>query len=318
MTEPRRHIAGQVAMTSRRCSERRYFLRPDKFINHVMLYEVGKASERHGQNVYGAVAMSNHVHIVIGDTTGDRSDFMRDTMSGIARSRNDDLGRDEHFWSSGSYNDTVLLDDDAIERKLLYVWLNPVRAGVVDRAEDWPGFMILPKHWGKEITIKKPPRFYGRESPEEVTFIPKPPPGYGDMPLEDVREHFEKLLRKEENKILAMRVANNQSCSGAKSAEELDPFSSPRTKKSKRRTNPRFATKNAELMASAQDIRRGFLDDYETQRQRWVADQKNIVFPCGTIQLKRCAPIKCREVRDDEPGIFDLSWTPPADKKTAA
>ena len=32
MTPPRRHIAGQIAMVTRRCQERRYFLRPDNYI----------------------------------------------------------------------------------------------------------------------------------------------------------------------------------------------------------------------------------------------------------------------------------------------
>ena len=43
MTQPRRHIAGQIALLTRRCSERRYFLRPDDYINEVAPFEVGKA-----------------------------------------------------------------------------------------------------------------------------------------------------------------------------------------------------------------------------------------------------------------------------------
>ncbi len=58
MTQPRRHIAGQVVYLSRRCFQRKFFLRPDSFINRVLFYEMARASGRHGQVVHGAMAMS--------------------------------------------------------------------------------------------------------------------------------------------------------------------------------------------------------------------------------------------------------------------
>lgn len=315
MTKPRRHIAGQVAMLTRRCSERRYFLRPDEYIEKVIPFEVGKAANKHGQAVYAAVAMSNHVHFAVGDTTGERSKFMQDSMSGIARARNCDLKRRGHFWEAGSYGDTVLLDRDAIERKLLYIWLNPVRAGLVDRAEDWPGFMILPRDWGETISIKKPGKFYGRKNPDLVEFIPQRPPGYDDMTLEEVKEHFEKLLAKGEQQIVAQRQAEQTSCRGVEAVKQVDPFSSPDTEVPLRGINPRFATRDGALMASAKADYRAFCDRYETQRQRWLNSakkrskksarrKKKILFPCGTVWLRRCAPITCEAPSADEPGLF--------------
>ncbi len=305
MTPPRRHIAGQIAMITRRCAQRRYFLRPDDYINTVLPFEVGKAAERHGQYIYAAVGMSNHVHFAVGDSTGDRSAFMKDAMSGIARARNRDLDRDGHFWASGSYGDTVLLDRDAIERKLLYIWLNPVRAGLVDRAEDWPGFKILPKHWGETISIEKPDQFYGRRNPDVVKFTPKPPPGYDDMTLEEVREHFQDLLKQAEDEVLAERRNKNLTCLGREKILAIEPFSSPNTEDRKKGINPRFASKNRELLNSAIATYRTFRDRYETRRQRWLAGKKKrITFPCGTVELKRCAPISCGSPREDEPGLF--------------
>ena len=304
MTLPRRHIAGQVALLTRRCSERRYFLRPDAYINEVAAFEVGKAATNHGQEIYGAMAMSNHVHFAVGDTTGERSKFMQSSMSGIARARNCDLERSGHFWEPGSYGDTVLLDRDAIERKLLYIWLNPVQAGLVARAEDWPGFMILPRHWGQTIRIEKPGKFYGRANPDVVEFIPQPPPGYEDMSLEEVKAHFQELLQIAEEEIAELRREYGESCRGADAVKKVKPTDSPDTPQPFRRMNPRFATKNAELMASAIAGYRAFCDRYQTLRQRWVAGRKNVTFPCGTVWLRRCAPIRCQSPADDEPGLF--------------
>lgn len=308
MTKPRRHIAGQVALITRRCSERRYFLRPDDYINDVTPFEIGKAANKYGQHVYAAVAMSNHIHVVLGDTTGDRSKFMQESMSGIARARNCDLERTGHFWEAGNYGDTVLLDRDAIERKLLYLWLNPVQSGLVERAEDWPGFKILPRHWGETIRIEKPGKFYGRSNPEVVEFVPQPPPGYEDMTLEEVKDHFEERLRTTEDEIADLRSESGPeyACRGADAVKKINPHNAPNTPAPFRTMNPRFATSDAELMASAIAEYRAFCDRYETLRQRWMKGTKKLRFPCGTVWMRRCAPIKCKPPDDGEPGLFAI------------
>ena len=131
MTQPRRHIAGQVVHLSRRCFQRKFFLRPDSFINRVLFYETARASGRHGQVVHGAMAMSNHIHQISTDTTGERSDYMRDAMREISRARNHNLKRRDSLWDGRPFGDTVLLDRDCIERQLIYLWCNPVEAGLV-------------------------------------------------------------------------------------------------------------------------------------------------------------------------------------------
>ena len=305
MTEPRRHIAGQVAFLTRRCSERRYFLRPDDFIRQVFDFEVGKAAVRHGQHLYAAVAMSNHVHFAVGDTTGDRSYFMKDVMGEVAKVRNRDLNRTGHFWESGQFGDTVLMDCNAIERKLLYIWLNPVKAGLVERVQNWPGFKILPKHWGETIRIEKPGRFYGRENPDVVEFTPQPPPGYEDMTLQEVKEHFQRLLELAQNEIVSVRKEVNEQIKGPDRVRRVDPMDSPSTPEPRQREGcPRFATKDRELMAEARENYRAFLEDYESVRQRWLKGKKNVTFPCGTVQLRRFAPVSCEPTPEDEPALF--------------
>src|SRR5690625_4986484 len=102
MTKPRRHIAGQVALLTRRCAGKQYLLRPDKYINHVLSFETAKAANNNCIAIYGAMAMSNHIHYVVGDLLAKRSLFMQSAMSGTAKARNHNLKRDGHFWGSGS------------------------------------------------------------------------------------------------------------------------------------------------------------------------------------------------------------------------
>ena len=305
MTEPRQHIPGQTVLLTRRCVMRFFFLRPDESINHIMRYEVAKAADRYDQQIHGAVAMSNHVHLLATDTTGDRSDFMRDAMSGIARARNHSLNRKGTFWGSGQFGDTVTVDHEAMERKLLYTWLNPVRAGLVERVEDWPGFMILPKHWGKTIEVEVPGRYYGRNSPKTVTFTPQPPPGFQDWDLEDAREHFQELIRREEKKI-----HNNhpdRTYKGVNGVCGTNPFDRPGPAPPEPSASAKFATTDAKMMDWAQRHRAQFLDDYETMRQRWAKGRNDVTFPAGTVQLSKLPSVTCQSPDEHAPGVLTTS-----------
>ncbi len=303
MTQVRRHIPGQVVHLSRRCFQRKFFLRPDSFINRVLFFETARASKRHGQVVHGAMAMSNHIHQVSTDTTGERSDYMRDAMREISRARNHNLKRRDSLWDGRPFGDTVLLDRDSIERQLIYTWLNPVEAGLVRHAEDWPGFKILPRHWGKTLKIKKAETYYGRSTPEYLEITPMPPPGYDDMSLEEVREHFENILREAEDEIREQR--RSKKVLGPVRICRTDPFSCPKTPSPMGTLSPRFASKNGELLARAKRLHHQFQDNYQRQRVKWLAGTR-ATFPCGTVQLRRCAPIHCKPPDDDEPGIFEL------------
>ena len=304
MTSPKLHLPDQCVMLTRRCGGRAYLIRPDDFINQTIAFEVGKAAERHNQSVHAVVAMSNHIHMGNTDRTAKRSRFMQDTMSAIARTRNRDLDRRGHFWEAGSYGDTVLLDRDAIERKLLYIWLNPVQAGLVRRAEDWPGFMILPRHWGKTIRVEKPDRFYGRKNPEYIEFTPEPPPGYEDMSLEEVIAYFEELLRFGEDEIAELRAEAGLPVVGAEKVCQMDPMDCPTTPDRRSRINPRFATTNGRLLAQAIQEYQAFRQEYYKCRRQWLRGAKGVVFPSGTVALRRLAPVKCGRPAADHPCLF--------------
>ncbi len=92
--------------------------------------------QRHGVSVWGWCLMPNHVHLVL---TPSDTDGLRGALSRLhrmyagrihARER-----RSGHFWQ-GRFG-CVAMDDEHLIAALAYVALNPVRAGLVERAEDW-------------------------------------------------------------------------------------------------------------------------------------------------------------------------------------
>jgi REP-associated tyrosine transposase len=95
------------------------------------------AAEHLGVTVLGYCLMTNHVHWVV--VPADERSLAR--AFGWAHGRysqhlNTVLLRSGHFWQNRFFS--CALDERHTWAALRYVERNPVRAGLVDRAEDWP------------------------------------------------------------------------------------------------------------------------------------------------------------------------------------
>lgn len=306
MTRPRRHIAGQVVAISRRCHSRCFLLRPDDTIDAIVAYAFAMAAQSYGIEIHALVVMSNHIHVIITDVKARRSEFMRDAMSNIAKARNRDLDRSDSFWEGKEYSETVLLDRDAEERKLLYTWLNPPQADLVGRVKEWPGYMILPDDWDKTIKVPKPNVYFGPKTPDEVEFTPRRPPGYEDMSVEELQAYFWELIEEGEARLLQERQREKRRVLGVKRVLATDPFSRPGSRARRSSVRPRFASRNAALLVAAIATYRGFLADYDRQRERWLKGNKRVEFPCGTVWLRRNSPVKCRDPEAPEAGMASM------------
>ncbi len=86
--------------------------------------------------------MPNHVHLVckpLANANGNyqaTSAIMHSLKLYTAHRANRVLGRDGHFWQHENY-DHVVRDEMEYQRITAYVLNNPVKAGLVERAEDW-------------------------------------------------------------------------------------------------------------------------------------------------------------------------------------
>ncbi|HHQ48429.1 MAG TPA: hypothetical protein ENK19_06040, partial [Acidobacteria bacterium] len=68
----------------------------------------------------------------------DLSEYMRNVQAGFARWYNDSFDRRGKLWAD-RFKSVVLGDMQAVLDCMLYVDLNPVRAGLVERPEEWSG-----------------------------------------------------------------------------------------------------------------------------------------------------------------------------------
>ncbi len=90
--------------------------------------------------------MPNHVHLIaVPEHQDSLSKAMGRTHSEYALAFNLSEGRSGHLWQNRFFS--CPLDRDHLARTLLYVELNPVRAGLVDEASRWAWSSASPRPW---------------------------------------------------------------------------------------------------------------------------------------------------------------------------
>ncbi len=160
MTAPRQVLPGTTSLVTRRCSERRFFLRPSPAINEMFLYVLALAARRYGVEVHAFCVLSNHFHLVVSDPFACLPEFVRYLDSLVARAANASLGRFEGFWASGtSFSAVAPVAPDDVVAKTAYTLANPVAAGLVQSGAEWPGLWSGPDQIGSgKLTVRRPGR----------------------------------------------------------------------------------------------------------------------------------------------------------------
>ena len=143
MTIPRRVVPATTYLLSRRCLDRRFYLRPSPALNAIYLYALAYAQAKHGVAVHGFACMSNHPHEVVTDVHGVLPDFMRDLRREIALGAKALYQIPENVWSAEKPSAVELHGESAELEAVLYTTLNPVAAGLVAHAAEWPGAISL-------------------------------------------------------------------------------------------------------------------------------------------------------------------------------
>lgn len=148
MTLPRKVCPEAFVHVCRRVSLSQFFLTPGPETNRIFAYCLAEAATHCEMQVLAVCAMSSHYHAVLYDAGGRCSEFTERFHANLARAQNRNLGRSDHFWSGGQTTVVRLLTPEAVFGAIRYVLLNPVSAGLVERAAQWPGVTSLSMQLG--------------------------------------------------------------------------------------------------------------------------------------------------------------------------
>ena len=297
MSLPRQVIPGANYMITRRCSERRFFLRPDDETNNAFIYCLALAAQRAKVQILFVVAMSNHYHAGLHDPDGNFPIFSEHFHALLARCQNAHLGRFEGFWSSDPTSVVRLVEAKDVLEKMVYAYANPTAADLVDTSEEWPGVNSLQAALTNGLLTAIRPAYFFRpegEQPEGVSLPIVRPHEFADRTPCEWSELLLTRVRAAEAGHRERRLACGRSVLGREAVLAQNPFASPDTAAPHFGINPRVAAKSKWARIEALQRSREFLDHYKSAITAWIAGVVDVIFPFGTYWMRKFARVVCQ------------------------
>jgi len=285
-------------MITRRCSERRFFLRPNRETNNAFVYCLAIAAQKYGVKVIFTATMSNHHHTGVLDVNGALPDFLAHFHKLIAKHQNALHGRWEAMWASEQTSAVELVETEDVLAKMVYAFANPVADHLVEKVHHWPGVSSLAATVAnKPLTATRPKKFFrpDGEMPESVSLSLHLPPELAS----DSRAAFVARLKERvaaaEMKAATARKGSGRPILGRAVVRKQRWNDSPDTREPRRGLNPRVACKNTWRRIEALARNKLWLDTYRSARAAFLAGAA-AVFPAGTFWLHRFARVPCEPV----------------------
>ena len=293
MTAPRQILPGTVYLITRRCSERRLFLRPSALTDAIFLYVLAVAARLHRVEVHALCVLSNHYHVLVTDREARLPAFMQYLDSLVARAINASLGRWEGFWSSDdSYSAVTAVAAEDVVRKAAYILANPVAAGLVKTGREWPGLWTSPEQLGSAKLVAPRPKIFFSETgamPASAELLLTTPRGFGSA------EEFQKLVAVAlcELEEAHRRELGARGFLGAGRIRAQSPFARPASGEPRRELNPRVGARDKWRRIEALSRLVDFLRAYRSAWRARRAGEADVVFPAGTYQLRIEHAVQC-------------------------
>ena len=139
---------------------------PCILINAIMEGIIARAQSLYGQELIAYCFMANHLHLMIRVTSPKQAyQFVGFVKSESAKAINQLLGRGSHtVWQEG-FDSPIILTSDKVIEKIVYIYLNPVKARLVNTIDEYPGLsswkalttgkLTRSVKWIRRATIKK-------------------------------------------------------------------------------------------------------------------------------------------------------------------
>ena len=308
MTTPRHIVPGATYFLTRRCSERRYYLLPNKKkLVRAFKYIVAEAAEKFGVQIHHLVMMGNHWHCLFTDPLGLAPEFAARVHRHLARLFNCARGRWDSFWSNDKTSLIRLVDAGAVFAKMVYIAANPTQAGQVVHPRYWPGAVSLPKDLLAEPEVIERPTFFFRRAedggrmPATATLRLVKPVCFEHQSDEDFVAELDAALTDRLDEIRKDVRSRGRRFKGADKVRRMKWWTRPKRRAKRRGLNPHLSASDPATRVEAIYARQDFVARYRSAlasyRQRPIR-KGAVCFPFGTYAMKRRHGVRCEPPPD--------------------
>jgi putative transposase len=303
MSQPREIVQGATYLITRRTLRRHLLLRPDAAITQLLVYALAVSTRRFGVHVHALCAMSTHLHLVVTDVRGVLPRFLQFFHRLVALGTKVLRTWEGPVWDPEATSVVRLLTHAAVVEKIAYTLANPVAAGLVRRACEWPGAKVSPREIGRgELRAKRPSAYLdplNPQWPEEATLPIALPPSVGPDSTAHFQQEVGTELKRQEAAAQADVLRRGGRFLGAERASQVSPYERATSFEALRDRNPTFAVGREQGSAwrKAAMAVRAFRASYRTAIERWRAGLRDTVFPAGTWWMKAFHGASIQEVR---------------------
>lgn len=296
MTVVRCRLPGTVYMVGRRTERRVHLFRPDAEMNQIFLYCLAVAAQRTNVGIAAVTLMSNHYHAVVVDRDGRICETM-EILNGLLTKTTQVLrGWVGRVLDGDGPSYVELCTASAIVEKIGYTLANPSAAGLVRYSKEWPGVRTRVNDIGERtIEVQRPRAFFAEDGTMplevELSFV-WPEVLVETYGVEQARSRIAASVEAHEARARTSAAAKGWAFKGAERVRNGSPYSRAKTLEDHRRLNPRYAG-NAQAIESAIARDASFRERYARVRERWLAGERDVVWPAGTYAMKRWHGVPC-------------------------
>jgi len=259
-------------------------------MNQLFLYSLAVSAKRFGVSVHVAVLLATHEHVAATDTRGVLPSFLQYLHRLVALGTKALRGWEGAVWDHRRPSTVDLVTQEVMIAKMAYALANPVTAGLVRYARDWPGVVVSPNERGSHvIRIARPRVFFDPENPQwpaEVELELTWPQALLDAGLTPDAIHRQvcAALADEEDSARREMRREGKSFMGADRVARSSPYRRAKSIEPLRQLNPTFATGRARTEAFFETVARlrAFRSAYRQALDRWRSGDRAAVFPAGT------------------------------------
>jgi len=268
-------------------------------MEQVYWYCLAYAAKLHGVLVHAACLMSTHAHEVVTDVRGEYPKFLETFHRNLALCTKAYRGWPEEVFNGRSSGVHALLTPEAIVESIAYLIANPVEAGAVRYAKDWPGAHTLAAHVGtRVIKVKRPKHYFDPDNPkwpEELELRLEMPVALElDYGSELARERIRERVRVKQHQAWNEAKRSGRSFMGPRRVLRLAHTKRARSSEVFGSLNPQFAAAGHRAAATEAVKRlRAFKAQYARALAAWTAGDRSACFPEGTWWMRVCHGARC-------------------------